>query len=113
MYRIYSLLVYALKCYEGNGDELDPLTCNRRSDKMCIKKVFDSGKIQRGCSFTSSLKALKVTSDTCTRFEGGEDCFCSGDLCNSGYLSKPSSIIPSLIFVILFMSIAIDYMNLE
>ena len=37
-------LVYALKCYEGNGDELDPLTCNRRSNKMCIKnKMADEG----------------------------------------------------------------------
>ena len=70
---------------------------------MCIKKVYDSGEIQRGCSFTSSLKALKVTSDTCTRFDGGEDCFCSGDLCNSGHLFKPSNIISSLLFVLSFM----------
>ena len=60
---------------------------------MCLKKIYDSGEIQRGCSFTSSVKAAKITHDTCTQFEGGQDCFCAGELCNFGHTFKPSNIL--------------------
>lgn len=73
-----------MRCYSGKGDKFDPLTCNRQSNKMCLKKIYDSGEIQRGCAVTSSVKAAKVNADECVSFSGGEDCFCSEELCNSG-----------------------------
>ena len=60
---------------------------------MCLKKVYDSGEIQRGCAFTSELKAKRIAADTCRSFPGGEDCFCNEELCNSGPMFKGSNII--------------------
>ena len=92
-YWIQFLSASTLKCYSGKDDKLEQLTCSQQSSRMCLKKVYDSGEIQRGCAFTSELKALRISSDTCKSFPGGEDCFCSEELCNSGPMFKESSII--------------------
>ena len=82
-----------MKCYTGKEDKLEQLTCSQQTNRMCLKKVYDSGEIQRGCAFTSELKAERISSDTCRSFPGGEDCFCIEELCNSVPMFKESGII--------------------
>ena len=74
---------------------------------MCLKKIYDSGKVQRGCSLTSSVKAAKITFDTCTKFEGGQDCFCAGELCNSGKIFRTSNVLWPLTSLIMAWNVVI------